>query len=601
MRLTWTAPASAGASAIDSYGYQRSSDGGRTWRGGYAGGASARSVVISGLTNGVTYQYRLAAHNSVGWGVLSNIISVTPRVMAPSAPALAASVVGSGQIRLTWTTPTFTGGASIDSYGYQRSSDGGRTWRGGYAGGASARSVVISGLTNGVTYQYRLAAHNSVGWGVLSNIISVTPRVMAPSAPALAASVVGSGQIRLTWTTPTFTGGASIDSYGYQRSSDGGRTWHGGYAGGASARSVVISGLTNGVTYQYRLAAHNSVGWGALSNIISVTPAASLAATLQAPEVSVDSDPPTSEPTSSESATSGPPTSQPEATAPTTVATTEAPEPSAPVASSPAEPDSSVGDLVWVDVDLDGVQDVGEPGLGGVVVRLIGAGGTVVDEEVSDSQGHYELVPTSSGSLSLEVVLPDGYEPTLVDVGLDDAIDSDVDPVDVVVGPVETTVRVALDDAGSDFDLDVGLVAVSEEPSPDSSVAAEPTTILTTETPTTTQTSTSVPTTETPTTTETTTTSVPATETPTTATTTRRLGADGPADHGATHDRYTTRTDHGTRTDEHRRGLKVISRVQVPSTSDSPSSSELRGAASELSRSAAAGRSGQLTARPASS
>ena len=44
-------------------------------------------------------------------------------------------------------------------------------------------------------------------------------------------------------------------------------------------------------------------------------------------------------------------------------------------------------------------------------------------------------------------MLPAGYQPTLVDAGHDDAIDSDADPADVVVGPVETTVRVAVGDA----------------------------------------------------------------------------------------------------------------------------------------------------------
>ena len=107
--------------------------------------------------------------------------------------------------------------------------------------------------------------------------------------------------------------------------------------------------------------------------------------------------------------------------------------------------DASIGDFVWLDTDTDGIQDVGEPGLAGVVVRLVDAGGTILDEDVSDSQGRYELASPSSGAFSLEVVLPDGYEPTLVDVGSDDALDSDLDPAEVVIGPVETTGRVAFE------------------------------------------------------------------------------------------------------------------------------------------------------------
>ena len=429
VRLTWTTPASPGASAIADYGYQRSSDGGRTWHGGYAGPASARSMVISGLTNGVTYQFRLAARNSVGWGTISNTVTVTPRVMAPSAPTLTASVVGSSQIRLTWTAPTFTGGAAIADYGYQRSSDGGRTWLGGYAGTASARSAVISGLTNGVTYQFRLAARNSVGWGAISNTITVAPRVMAPSAPTLAASVVGSGQIRLTWTAPTFTGGAAIADYGYQRSSDGGRTWLGGYAGTASARSTVISGLTNGVTYQFRLAARNSVGWGAISNTVASHLWPPLRS-FRSRRRSIDSEPATSEADEHAAATSVPTTSPPDTTEVTTVVTTEPAESSEPpTTQEPSPPSSTIGDLVWIDVDLDGVQDVGEPGLGGIVVRLIDADGDRIAEDVDGSIGPLRTSDLCRpGRCRSRSYSPTATHRRVANVGTDDAIDSDIEP-----------------------------------------------------------------------------------------------------------------------------------------------------------------------------
>ena len=126
---------------------------------------------------------------------------------------------------------------------------------------------------------------------------------------------------------------------------------------------------------------------------------------------------------------------------------------------------------------------------------------------VTDGGGRYALSPTTPGPFTLEVVLPAGYQPTLVDVGEDDAIDSDADPAAVVVGPVETTVRVAVgDSAGTEADFDIGLIALPEEPpAPETTAAPTTTTAPVIETPTTTQ--------------PTTTTAVPAPE-PTTPTTT---------------------------------------------------------------------------------
>jgi hypothetical protein len=221
-----------------------------------------------------------------------------------------------------------------------------------------------------------------------------------------------------------------------------------------------------------------------MSNVVAVTTPATLAATILT-QPGIDSE-----------AVSDSAASEMDATVSTSTTVAGVPE--------PAVSEVSVGDLVWVDDDADGVQDVDEAHLGGVVVRLVGSDGTVVQETVSDSHGRYRLTARSSGSLALEVVIPKGYQPTAVDVGADDTVDSDVDPQRVVVGPVEITVQVALDEARmGDADLDIGLVAVPDESPIDTGAPAEETaatlattTTTTTHMPTTTQPATPPPTTD---------------------------------------------------------------------------------------------------------
>ncbi|WP_344017358.1 SdrD B-like domain-containing protein, partial [Microlunatus capsulatus] len=81
-----------------------------------------------------------------------------------------------------------------------------------------------------------------------------------------------------------------------------------------------------------------------------------------------------------------------------------------------------LGDRVWVDVDRDGVQDDGEPGLPGVLVRVtsLGADGApdggddVVVETVTDGDGRYAVGGLPLGEHRVEVAggVPDGYAPT---------------------------------------------------------------------------------------------------------------------------------------------------------------------------------------------
>ncbi|MEL6894173.1 MAG: SdrD B-like domain-containing protein, partial [Actinomycetota bacterium] len=57
---------------------------------------------------------------------------------------------------------------------------------------------------------------------------------------------------------------------------------------------------------------------------------------------------------------------------------------------------SSLGDTVWIDIDRDGVQDDGEPGVADVTVELLDADGNVLDETTTDADGRYgftELTP----------------------------------------------------------------------------------------------------------------------------------------------------------------------------------------------------------------
>ena len=116
----------------------------------------------------------------------------------------------------------------------------------------------------------------------------------------------------------------------------------------------------------------------------------------------------------------------------------------------PVEP-ASLGDYVWIDLDADGVQDVGEPPLEGGMVTLYSADGAVLGVTKTDANGYYHFGGLPPGSYSVGFTPPAGYTPSPADSG-EDAADSDASPI------TGWTSVVTLDAGEHDPTLDAGFV-----------------------------------------------------------------------------------------------------------------------------------------------
>ena len=110
---------------------------------------------------------------------------------------------------------------------------------------------------------------------------------------------------------------------------------------------------------------------------------------------------------------------------------------------------ASLGDRVWHDANLNGVQDAGEAGISGVTVQLKNAAGSVIGSTVTDATGYYNF-SVDAGTYSVAVVAPPGYLSTVKDAAGNDALDSDIN-----AAGQSALVTVA---AGQNYkDLDAGL------------------------------------------------------------------------------------------------------------------------------------------------
>ena len=259
--LSWAAPASDGGARISGYDvYQGTSPGGET--GDPVGGSpvTATSTTIPGLANGTTYYFTVAAVNGVGEGPASAEVPATP-AGKPGAPTRLTATPGDSQVTLSWAAPASDGGARISGYDvYQGTSPGGET--GDPVGGSpvTATSTTVPGLANGTTYYFTVAAVNGVGEGPASAEVPAIPAAM-PGAPVRLTAAAGNAQVTLSWTAPASDGGLPVTGYHLYAGTTA------DFSGQSSIATltgtvVTVTGLANGTTYYFKVAAVSRAGEG---------------------------------------------------------------------------------------------------------------------------------------------------------------------------------------------------------------------------------------------------------------------------------------------------------------------------------------------------
>ncbi len=289
--VSWTAPSFLGSPALRDYQIDYSTDG-TTWKTLYRkeGKSTETSYKIqAGLVAGTDYYFRVRGENGGGflegslgaeWSQVLHTRTLDPAV--PTAPsALTVKNISKSGASLSWTAPTYNGGALITDFLVETSRDEGVTWVAVPNKPVSTSvNLTLSGLAPGTHYLVRTAAVNRAGNSEFTYLTDGFATLTGPAQKprSLATDRVDTTSLRLTWELPESNGGLPITDYRVEVSGNGGTTWTAVTHTPSNSIGFLVNTLSKGKTYKFRVAAVTSAGIGAYSDVITATTTVSVPA-----------------------------------------------------------------------------------------------------------------------------------------------------------------------------------------------------------------------------------------------------------------------------------------------------------------------------------
>ncbi len=221
-------------------------------------GVTGSPYIDTGLADGTTYYYRIAAVDFTGTSIESWQVTA---LTIPAVPTGVTATPGNARVAIT-----FSSAQGAYTYDLYRSTTSGGEGTTPYQTGVGEAGYTDTAVTNGDTYYYTVASVNPTGTSAQSAEVTAEP-TSAPPTPTGLTATGGTGQVALSWTaTPTAT------SYDLYRSTASALETD--YVDGITGTSYTDTAVSGATTYYYRLVAVNAGGETWSSEVSATTTAA---------------------------------------------------------------------------------------------------------------------------------------------------------------------------------------------------------------------------------------------------------------------------------------------------------------------------------------
>jgi hypothetical protein len=193
---------------------------------------------------------------AVGGGYIDAAAALGSVKPVPAAPSVTGATSGNGQVTLTWTAARTNPAFPVTGYIVTPLISGVAQTPTTF--NSTATAEVVTGLTNGTADTFTVRAFNMNGSGPPSAPTAATT-IRAPGIPTSVSATPGDGQATVRWTAPV-SNGLTITGYTVTPLVAGvaqtPRVFN------SAATTEVITGLTNGTTFTFKVAARTAFAGG---------------------------------------------------------------------------------------------------------------------------------------------------------------------------------------------------------------------------------------------------------------------------------------------------------------------------------------------------